>query len=336
MIIIINYAFYINLTNFFINMKIKHLRQMKKGKKTFYYLDLPNSKPRKFIPLGTNLQTAISKMQTFLDPENEIKKFEDAVFSYFNSSQFKQLAPRTQRDYQKYLPYLSSFFKDAPLDQIQPKHISQYLNQAKLTNIQANRHISLFSTIFNFARANGLTIYQNPCTGVRKHKEKARTRLLSQKEFDHFLSVIKDDIFRNEILLFSQIGSRKGDTFKLLKTSFNQIENTLLVDIGKTSSVITFSCSEKLQAVLNFLINQSKSDYIFTHYTHDSFRHHFEKYRELSKLKNFTLHDLRAMAATQYYALHGLEATRIFLGHNNAQTSERYIRKLKGYTIKSL
>jgi len=85
-------------------------------------------------------------------------------------------APRTQRDNLKELAQLYKFFDapPAPLEQITPQHVRQYLDLRKDAPVRANREKALFSHIFNKAREWGYTSAPNPCAGVKGFTERGR------------------------------------------------------------------------------------------------------------------------------------------------------------------
>jgi hypothetical protein len=85
-------------------------------------------------------------------------------------------APLTQRDNLIQLSKLCKFFDapPAPLDEITPQHIRQYLDWRKTAPVRANREKALLSHIFNKARDWGYTAAPNPCAGVKGFTERGR------------------------------------------------------------------------------------------------------------------------------------------------------------------
>jgi len=85
-------------------------------------------------------------------------------------------APRTQRDNLKEFAQLYKFFDapPAPLEQITPQRVRQYLDLRKDAPVRANREKALFSHIFNNAREWGYTSAPNPCAGVKGFTERGR------------------------------------------------------------------------------------------------------------------------------------------------------------------
>lgn len=55
--------------------------------------------------------------------------------------------------------------------------------RGEASKVQANREIATFSTIFNRAREWGFANVTNPCEGVRRHREEARERYVTDEEY---------------------------------------------------------------------------------------------------------------------------------------------------------
>lgn len=192
----------------------KGMRARPRGNLVHYYLDT-GAKPRREIPLGSDYVRAVAKWAeltskpapvvagpvTFLDALNGRGKV-----AGYRKDVLPLKASRTQLDNEKELVWLQQFFGDppAPLDQIEPVHITQYMRwrvkaakaaaEAKnaervkdgkdplpiapdLGHVRANREKALFSHIWNYAREEGLTKLPNPCSGVSGFEEDGRDAL---------------------------------------------------------------------------------------------------------------------------------------------------------------
>jgi integrase len=189
----------------------KGMRARPRGNLVHYYLDT-GDKPRREIPLGSDYVQAVAKWAeltskpapvtagpvTFLDALNGRGKC-----AGYRKDVLPSKAARTQQDNEKELAWLLQFFGDppAPLDQIEPVHITQYMRwrvkAAKaaaeeknaqrvkdgneplpiapdLGHVRANREKALFSHVWNYAREEGLTKLPNPCAGVSGYDEEGR------------------------------------------------------------------------------------------------------------------------------------------------------------------
>lgn len=94
----------------------------------------------------------------------------------------KVRAVKTQKEYRASLKMLREAFNDFLLDQIQPKHVLQYLDE-RTAKVSANREIAVLSLVWNWARGKGLTEKANPCVGIEKNPETARDRYVTTAEF---------------------------------------------------------------------------------------------------------------------------------------------------------
>lgn len=91
-------------------------------------------------------------------------------------------SPKTQREFRAALKQLRLAFKAAMLDQITPRHVRQYLDR-RTAKIAANREIAVLSLVWNWARGQGLTDKANPCAGIDRNPESARTRYVTTEEY---------------------------------------------------------------------------------------------------------------------------------------------------------
>lgn len=186
------------------------MRARERGKKVHYYLDA-GGKPRREIALGSDYVAAVAKWAELTSkpaPATGPVTFLDALNGRGKCAGYRKdvlplKAVRTQEDNEEELEWLLKFFGDppAPLEQIEPVHITQYLRwrvkaakaaaeernaqrvkdgkeplpiAANLGHVRANREKALFSHVWNYAREEGLTKLPNPCAGVAGYEEEAR------------------------------------------------------------------------------------------------------------------------------------------------------------------
>ena len=173
-------------------------------------------------------------------------------------------ARRTQIDNLKELTFLWEFFDgDAPLDEIEPIHIKQYLrwrhakalawyaekNRAAPPNaghVRANREIALFSHVFNNAREIGLTKAPNPCIGVKKNREDGRDVYVEDDLYAR-LYERADQPTRDAMDLAYLIGQRPQDTLGYDERDIR--DNFLAIGQGKTGKKIRMEVVGELRTV---------------------------------------------------------------------------------------
>jgi integrase len=114
---------------------------------------------------------------------------------YHSSRQFKEMAPRTQSDYEGYrsricaLPTKSTkSFGDFKLAGITKPTIRKYLDHytdrnTKHAPIAANRHIQYLKAAWNWGMERWVEITINPCAKVKLNKEEPRDRYVTDIEY---------------------------------------------------------------------------------------------------------------------------------------------------------
>src|SRR3989338_498271 len=167
---------------------INHDLPPKMNLKGKMYYHVSTDTPRKWTKLGQDLSIA---KRLWAEIEGEQPGPNNSTFrgitARYRKEVFPAKAPQTQRDNEKELARLEAVFGSMPVDAIKPHHIKRYLDErGKAAPVRANREKALFSHVFNFARACGYTDAQNPCAGVRGHRETGRDRYV---EHDEFLAV---------------------------------------------------------------------------------------------------------------------------------------------------
>ena len=309
------------------------MRSRKRGNKTYYYLDNNVRINRKLTPLGSNFAEALVKYAEYITPAKQastIYTFNVAIERYFIEI-VPTKAPRTQIDNNQQIKNLVKFFDKAPLEQIKPMHIRQYLDWRKEAPIRANREISLFSHIFNWSRQWGMTDKENPCLGNTKHKEIGRKDVyVSDADMSKILEY-SDRALKNAIKLAYLTGQRPADVLKMkwkdVYTENNQ--DYIFVNQNKTKAKLSICISGELKELLS---NISKNNETILGLTYAMLRKRFDKARELAGLdKNkFQFRDLRAKAGTDTANSKGLETAQKQLGHKNINMTMHYYRDEKG------
>lgn len=167
----------------------------------------------------------------------------------------KTRAPKTQKEFRAALRELRVPFKDFLLDQIQPKHVLQYLDE-RTAKVMANREIAVLSIVWNWARGKGLTDKANPCTGIEKNPESARTRYVNNAEFqdtyDRGDYVLQDTM--DLLLLTSQ---NPSDVLRLKRTDIT--DGTLWIARGKTGRKLRFRIEGRLKLVLERILARPRA-----------------------------------------------------------------------------
>jgi integrase len=194
-------------------------RTQKSGK-VWYYLDM-GGKPRKEVPLGCVYADAIRKWAELVSPApSELPS--TVTFSWVVSEYMQRVIPtkaiRTQKDNFNEIRKLLEFFTsggDAPIDEIRPQHVAQFLEwRSKTAPVRANREKALLSHMFNWARQLGYLNSENPCAGIKGNTESGRSVYVTDELFAHILEDC-DQPTSHALRLMYLSGQRKSDVLAM-------------------------------------------------------------------------------------------------------------------------
>jgi len=231
------------------------------------------------------------------------------------------------------LPALGS----KPLEKITRGDISKLHHNLRKTPIAANRVVALLVTMMNLAerwelRPDG----SNPCRHIQRYKEVPRERFLSGEELARLgqvLAQVEGDgthgpfiIGLLRLLIFT--GARLGEIRSLQWNQVDLQERRLNLPDSKTGKkVITLNAPAV--TVLDQLPRIQGNPYVCCgnrprkplRTVHNAWRH----IRELAKLKDVRIHDLRhSFASVAAGSGMGLPIIGALLGHRQAETTKRY------------
>ncbi|MFW8080112.1 integrase, partial [Klebsiella pneumoniae] len=81
---------------------------------------------------------------------------EGLIERFFNSGEFFELAPETQKDYRKYSKKIIDVFGKMPPDAIKPEHVRRYMDNRGIKNRpQANREKAFMSRVYRWGYERG-------------------------------------------------------------------------------------------------------------------------------------------------------------------------------------
>lgn len=109
--------------------------------------------------------------------------FQKLVNEYLNSDKLKSLSVSTQKDYFKSSKMVLSVFSNMQSNKISPQDVFKYHEiRSKKAKVRANREKSFMSVVFNWGIPRG-KCNSNPCAFVPNNKEQARTRYITDEEY---------------------------------------------------------------------------------------------------------------------------------------------------------
>ena len=338
---------------------LRRVRIMKSGAVwvSYYYNGRDEAGKRKEIPLGTDLEEAKVEWAR-LERTKALPRAQHtmaAIFDRYERDIIPGKAPRTQQDNLAELKQLRRAFESAPIDAITPQVVAQY-RDARTAKTRGNREIALLSHVFNIAREWGLTDKENPCTRVRRNKEKVRDYYAAddvwQKVYSHAVQELRDAMD-----LAYLTGQRPADSIK--PTLSDLTHDHMLVDQGKTGKRLRIRLREvdkdgneqltSLGLFVEGLLERRKLAGIRTstlitnptglRLSYAMLRNRWDEARAAAakaaddagdeglaaRIRRFQFRDIRPKAATE---IDDLSHASKLLGHTNEQITKRVYRRL--------
>lgn len=327
-----------------VNLPPHMRRRVQKSGNAFYYLDT-GEVPRREIPLGSDYVIALQKYADLNKVKVSPGTFGDVIARYMRD-ELPKLSKNTQKTHSSDVKHLQKYFTSAPLDQVRPMHIRQFLDKHKDKPTTANRCKRLFSTMWNHARGWGYTDLENPCAGITGFGTEKRTVYITDEVFDA-VHACASDALKDALDLAYLTGQRPADT---LKMNGSDIANGfLMIDQGKTKKKLRISVTGELAELLGRIVvrkarHKIEHDQLLMNrdgmpFTQPALRNHFDvakkkaakAHPELAEaIKAFWFYDLRAKAADDTSEARGEQAASDLLGHDSIRTTQRhYLRKGK-------
>lgn len=315
----------------------------------WYYYETANN--RKEIPLGNDYVLAIQKWAELEEMGRNVATQAttfNALWEKYEREVLPALKHGTIRTHKSDIKHLLKFFGDppAPIEQIRPLHIRQFLDWLKSKPTTANRCKRLFSTLWNHARGWGWTDLENPCSGIKGHATGKRDVYLSDDVFKAIWEQASQPI-RDAMDLAYLTGQRPADVLNMSELDIR--DNTLPVRQGKTGARVRINITGELAALINRIKARKKNYKIWIGallvqmngkpLTPMTLRNGFVAARKLAAEMNPGMadeilaawfYDLRAKAADDKAEFAGESEAQKLLGHTDGRTTAKhYLRRGK-------
>ena len=322
-----------------------HMPPVQRSGKVYYYMyQRGEDGKRKEIALGADFILALKKYAdlTVIANAGAGTTFADVQRHYLVDA-VPKLASSSARMYRSDIKHLLEAFTEAPLSQIKPMHIRQFLDDHADKPTAANRCKRVFSVMWNEARGWGYTDLPNPCEGIQGHSLDKRTVYIT----DHIYKAVWEAgsaSVRDAMAYLT--GQRPADALKM--TEHDIVDGHLIVTQEKTKQPLRIQIVGELADLPRIdarkvghkvktaalLVNQNGKGLTAPALRTQSYKARdavIEKAPELEKdVKNFRFYDLRAKAADDTADGRGQEAARDLLGHDSVKTTQRhYLRRGK-------
>ncbi len=247
------------------------------------------------------------------------------------------LSEKTLKEYQKHLAKgsrLDRMFGKRVLDEVKTHEFQNYLDTGK--RYQSNREIATLSQMMGWALNRG-HLDSNPVLGVKRNRELARTRYVTDQEFNTVYDAMPQAV-QDLMMLTYLTGLRPGDA---LKVRFSDcFDEWLYVEEAKTGKKARFYWSKELKMLIEdsrrrqpmgFTVVRDDQGKSFKSYDRiqKMFRKHFPE-----GVERFVLKDLRAKSATDR---EDPVMASYALGHaDQSTTNKHYLRNQRGRLVSAL
>lgn len=322
-----------------------HPRTQRSGR--VYYYMYTKDKPRKEIPLGPDFILALRK---YAELNIVVEPTAGATFSDVQKRYLVEAVPKlavsSARMYRSDIKHLLAAFHEAPLDQIKPMHIRQFLDDHADKPTTANRCKRVFSTMWNHARGWGYTDLPNPCEGIQGHSLAKRTIYITDEVFAAVRKHASAPLLDAMDLAYLT-GQRPADALRM--TERDIIDGYLIITQQKTKQPLRITITGELANLIERIRARKATHKVVTdtlltnmhgkRLTAPALRAQFDAAKkhaaehapELAKdIMAFWFYDLRAKAADDTSDDRGDQAASDLLGHDSVKTTQRhYLRRGK-------
>lgn len=249
-----------------------------------------------------------------------------------------RLKPSTRAEYQRLLkgaivPALGT----NPIRHIDRSDVTRFHNRLKDTPRKANFALAVLSKLMSWCEMEGhREINSNPCRLIKKYRENARQRFLTDAELDRLGGVLSDleegqeeTVFvTGAIRMLLLTGARLGEILPLEWRHVDLQRGHITLPDSKTGQKIIFLNATSLE-LLGRLPRVDGNPYVFVGHRPGghiiNLQKPWRRIRALAAIEDVRIHDLRhsfaSVAAAQGASL---QLIGRLLGHATQQTTQRY------------
>lgn len=228
------------------------------------------------------------------------------INEFFESADYKDLAPTTRSDYRKNSRNILLVFGEMEANRVEPKHVRAYMDKRGISSrVQANREKAFFSRAYRWAYERG-KVKINPCKGVKQFTERAREKYITDPEYDAVYALASPTI-KVAMELSYLCAARKGD---VLTMRWDQVmADGIFIQQGKTgvrqikmwsprlTKAIQLAKTLDCNAHRPFIVVKSDGHPYTSNGFDSAWQDLMKRAREETKWPlNFTFHDIKAKA----------------------------------------
>ncbi|MGQ7072163.1 site-specific integrase, partial [Escherichia sp. SP-MK2] len=143
----------------------------------------PGGTTEKLAPPDATKAEVWVAYEKVVEGRKNVLTFSQLWRKFLNSSDYSDLAPRTQKDYLAHEKNLLAVFGEAEAKAIKPEHVRRYMDaRGKRSRVQANHEHSSMSRVYRWGYQRGY-VPGNPCVGVDKFPKPQRDRYITDDEY---------------------------------------------------------------------------------------------------------------------------------------------------------
>lgn len=293
-----------------------------KTKTRYYY-----RRGKKDEPLGDNLQRALERYHQIEASGSMPGNIDGAFEQWRNSPEFTDLSDKTKHEYGKAIIRLVKVYGRGTWADFRPEHLSLYVKQAK-AKVRAQRDIACLSSMWSWARSEGLTDLPNPRIGLRFKAPRKEQPGVTQHEFQALYAVAVPEL--RDLLDLLYLTGQDVNRVAAWKRS-DIVDGHLNTRRTKTGAAIRIQVSGDFAAVIQrcltrkraatgpWIVQTDKGQRL----TPTMIAKRLAKAREASGV-HFELRAIRRQTASDSDTA---VAAQELLGHQDIRTTKRFYRK---------
>lgn len=198
----------------------------------------------------------------------------------------------------------------------------------------ANRLLALFSSLFNQANKFGFWDKTNPAIGIKKFKEKSRSRFLQADELPRFFAALaeeQNEHARDYILLSLLTGARKSNVLAMRWEQINLELGLWNIPKTKNGDEVTIPLVPQAIEILKIRYASEKNEWVFPSNSKSGHladpKKPWQRILIRAGIKDLRIHDLRrSLGSWQASTGASLAIIGKTLSHRNVNTTAIYAR----------
>jgi integrase len=277
--------------------------------------------------------------------KQEVLTLRLAITQYLSSPDCKALSPRSRKDNDRFAKQVvetpmksGAVFGDMALCAITTGTLQKYLDKRteQAAPVSGNKEVGFLSSVFNWHKRRD-NVTNNPASSVKRNKTEARTRYVTDEEYEAFIDLARDaPSYLVPMMEIAYLCRARRVEILAMKKSYVTAEGlTLFRAKGSKNQIIGWTerlrraiamCDTPETVTSEWLIHDSKGQCIAEEAFTSSWQRWQMKFAELG-YERFTFHDLKAKGVSDFDG-DKLKAS----GHKTAAMLNVYDRKIDTVT----